>query len=317
MDVVWQARDAGSGRAEAGQRLRPARGASLRAPQRERASLPQCTLASSKQAWMRSVARCRLRPASGILRAAKNAFTPASVPASQNDARAELPTGAMPAMVVGRRMAKAVSPGRMVSPRAATLAGVDLEVYPAGDAFATLIVAHGAGAGQTSPFHGTSRGRSRRARYHGRDVRFSLHHGGTERSRSGARARGRVARGDRRGAHPDRGADRSSSAASPWAGGSRRTWRRRVALALLAGLVFFGYPLHPPGKPDQRRDAHLPAIGEPMLFIQGSRDPFGTGDEIRALPRRCSTRRCTRSPAAITRSRCQAGRRSRSRRSSR
>ena len=51
----------------------------------------------------------------------------------------------------------------------------------------------------------------------------------------------------------------------------------------LAGLVFFGYPLHPPGQPDQRRDAHLPAIAEPMLFIQGSRDPFGTGDEIRAL----------------------------------
>lgn len=51
----------------------------------------------------------------------------------------------------------------------------------------------------------------------------------------------------------------------------------------LAGLVFFGYPLHPPGKPDQRRDAHLPAIVEPMLFIQGSKDPFGTGDEIRAL----------------------------------
>ncbi len=51
----------------------------------------------------------------------------------------------------------------------------------------------------------------------------------------------------------------------------------------LAGLVFFGYPLHPPGKPDQRRDVHLPAIKEPMLFIQGSRDPFGTGDEIRAL----------------------------------
>ncbi len=51
----------------------------------------------------------------------------------------------------------------------------------------------------------------------------------------------------------------------------------------LSGLVFFGYPLHPPGKPEQRRDAHLPAISEPMLFIQGGRDPFGTGDEIRAL----------------------------------
>ena len=43
-----------------------------------------------------------------------------------------------------------------------------------------------------------------------------------------------------------------------------------------AGLVFFGYPLHPPGKPDQRRDAHLPAISVPRLFIHGTRDPFGT-----------------------------------------
>jgi uncharacterized protein len=51
----------------------------------------------------------------------------------------------------------------------------------------------------------------------------------------------------------------------------------------LAGLVFLGYPLHPPGKPEQRRDAHLPAIAEPMLFVQGSRDAFGTAEEIRAL----------------------------------
>ena len=51
----------------------------------------------------------------------------------------------------------------------------------------------------------------------------------------------------------------------------------------LSGLVFLGYPLHPPGRPEQRRDAHLPAIAEPMLFVQGSRDAFGTSDEIRAL----------------------------------
>ena len=51
----------------------------------------------------------------------------------------------------------------------------------------------------------------------------------------------------------------------------------------IAGLVFLGYPLHPPGRPEQRRDKHLPAIGEPMLFVQGTRDQFGTADEIRAL----------------------------------
>ena len=51
----------------------------------------------------------------------------------------------------------------------------------------------------------------------------------------------------------------------------------------IAGLVYLGYPLHPPGKPDQMRDRHLPAITAPMLFVQGTRDPFGTSDEIRAL----------------------------------
>jgi predicted alpha/beta-hydrolase family hydrolase len=51
----------------------------------------------------------------------------------------------------------------------------------------------------------------------------------------------------------------------------------------LAGLVFLGYPLHPPGKPQGRRDAHLPAITVPMLFVQGSRDAFGTSDEIQDL----------------------------------
>jgi uncharacterized protein len=51
----------------------------------------------------------------------------------------------------------------------------------------------------------------------------------------------------------------------------------------LAGLFFLGYPLHPPGRVEQRRDAHLPAIASPMLFVQGSRDAFGTSEEIRAL----------------------------------
>ncbi len=49
------------------------------------------------------------------------------------------------------------------------------------------------------------------------------------------------------------------------------------------GLVFLGYPLHPPGQPEKRRDAHLPAIRERMLFVQGTRDAFGTSAEIAAL----------------------------------
>ena len=58
-----------------------------------------------------------------------------------------------------------------------------------------------------------------------------------------------------------------------------------AGVADLSGLVFFGYPLHPPGRPDQRRDAHLPQIREPMLFIQGSRDAFGNEEEMTELVR--------------------------------
>jgi predicted alpha/beta-hydrolase family hydrolase len=48
----------------------------------------------------------------------------------------------------------------------------------------------------------------------------------------------------------------------------------------IAGLVFLGYPLHPPGRPDKLRSAHLPQIRVPMLFVQGSRDTFGTPQEL-------------------------------------
>jgi uncharacterized protein len=48
----------------------------------------------------------------------------------------------------------------------------------------------------------------------------------------------------------------------------------------VAGLVLLGYPLHPPGRPLQRRDKHLSAIGRPMLFVQGARDAFGTPAEL-------------------------------------
>jgi uncharacterized protein len=48
----------------------------------------------------------------------------------------------------------------------------------------------------------------------------------------------------------------------------------------VAGLVLLGYPLHPPGKPQERRDKHLPSIGRPMLFVQGTRDAFGTPGEL-------------------------------------
>ena len=50
-----------------------------------------------------------------------------------------------------------------------------------------------------------------------------------------------------------------------------------------AGLVFFGYPLHPPALPAVRRDKHLRDITAPMLFLHGTRDPFGSVEEMTAL----------------------------------
>ena len=46
------------------------------------------------------------------------------------------------------------------------------------------------------------------------------------------------------------------------------------------GLVCLGYPFHPPGKPERLRTAHLAGIATPSLIVQGTRDPFGTPEEV-------------------------------------
>src|SRR5262249_26392449 len=48
----------------------------------------------------------------------------------------------------------------------------------------------------------------------------------------------------------------------------------------IRGVVALGYPLHPPGKPEQLRAAHLSRIRVPILIVQGERDPFGTPAEL-------------------------------------
>jgi predicted alpha/beta-hydrolase family hydrolase len=158
-----------------------------------------------------------------------------------------------------------------------------LTIYAAAAPRAGLILAHGAGAGQTSPFM----------------VRFA----------KGMAARGvttatfdfaYVAEGrkvpDRapvleqrwRAAVDEAKTTKAFAGLTLAIGGKSMGGRISSHIASLgvegiSALVFLGYPLHPPGKPDQRRDAHLPAIGERMLFVQGSKDPFGTSDEIAAL----------------------------------
>jgi predicted alpha/beta-hydrolase family hydrolase len=166
--------------------------------------------------------------------------------------------------------------------RAAYTGRVELKVYSSDQAFAALVLAHGAGAGQSSAFM----------------VRVSA--GLSERGLSVATFDFPYIRAGRK--VPDRapvleGAWREAIDAARrqfdgmplYIGGKSMGGRIASQVASqgvvgsLAGLIFLGYPLHPPGRPDQRRDAHLPAIAERMLFVQGSRDAFGSSDEIRQL----------------------------------
>jgi uncharacterized protein len=65
-----------------------------------------------------------------------------------------------------------------------------------------------------------------------------------------------------------------------------RSMGGRIASQVIAqgtaadALVLFAYPLHPPGRPDRRRDAHLSAIGIPTLFCSGDADAFATPDDL-------------------------------------
>ena len=78
---------------------------------------------------------------------------------------------------------------------------------------------------------------------------------------------------------PNEGRERSKKAGSKTDTGNNE----KKNAGALAGLVFLGYPLHPPGKPEQSRDQHLKDIRAPMLFVQGSRDAFGAPAELRSV----------------------------------
>ena len=70
----------------------------------------------------------------------------------------------------------------------------------------------------------------------------------------------------------------------------------RIASHVVAGgvdadaLLFLGYPLHPPGRPERLRDAHLYEIEAPMLFVEGTRDPFCPLDTLESVRSRLVAR---------------------------
>jgi predicted alpha/beta-hydrolase family hydrolase len=59
---------------------------------------------------------------------------------------------------------------------------------------------------------------------------------------------------------------------------------------LADGLLLLSYPLHPPSRPEQPRTQHLPKIEVPVMFVYGTRDPFGTIDEIESARKLISAR---------------------------
>ena len=63
-------------------------------------------------------------------------------------------------------------------------------------------------------------------------------------------------------------------------GGRQATMLATEEPELASGLVLLSYPLHPPRKPEQKRDAHFPKLQTPSLFVHGSRDPFGSPEEM-------------------------------------
>ncbi len=64
-------------------------------------------------------------------------------------------------------------------------------------------------------------------------------------------------------------------------GGRQATMLCAADQELVAGLLLLSYPLHPPRKPDQLRIQHLPNLRTPSLFIHGTRDPFGSTEELK------------------------------------
>jgi predicted alpha/beta-hydrolase family hydrolase len=71
-----------------------------------------------------------------------------------------------------------------------------------------------------------------------------------------------------------------------WLGGHSYGGRQSSILAaetpgLIDRLLLLSYPLHPPGKPEQLRTAHFPKLTAPTLFVHGSRDPFGTLEQLK------------------------------------
>ena len=159
---------------------------------------------------------------------------------------------------------------------------MDLKVYSSENPVAALVLAHGAGAGQLSSFMvEAARG------FAARGITTATFDFPYIAARRKIPDRAPVLEQAWRDAVES--ARRQFNQLAIFIGGKSMGGRISTQVAAqknigpISGLMLLGYPLHPPGRPDQRRDGHLPDIAEPVLFIQGGNDTFGNGQEIRAL----------------------------------
>jgi predicted alpha/beta-hydrolase family hydrolase len=140
-----------------------------------------------------------------------------------------------------------------------------------------LILAHGAGAGMDSPFMADfAKGLAKRGAY---VVRFEFPY-------MAARRKGQRKPPDRLPVLMQTWADvvrEGGKAERTCIGGKSMGGRIATMVAdslNVAGVVCLGYPFHPPGQPAKLRTEHLAKLKTPTLIIQGSRDTFGTEDEV-------------------------------------
>ena len=145
------------------------------------------------------------------------------------------------------------------------------------DATSTLVFAHGAGAPMDTPWMNTV---ARGVAAHGiRVVRFEFPYMAARRTggKCGAPDRQPVLLQTWRDVVAELGRDVVIGGKSM--GGRMATM---VADELrVRGVAVLGYPFHPPGQPEKLRTAHLEAMTTPTLIVQGTRDPFGTEDEVK------------------------------------
>jgi predicted alpha/beta-hydrolase family hydrolase len=158
-----------------------------------------------------------------------------------------------------------------------------LELGPT-TARATLLLAHGAGAGMESP--GMTAIAEALAGESVRVLRFEFGYMARRRTDGSRRPPPRADKliPEYLAAIEDLGADGPLIIGGKSMGGrvASMVADDLFAAGRIAGLLCVGYPFHPVGKPDQRRTEHLANLQAPTLICQGTRDPFGSRDEVGA-----------------------------------